>query len=408
MSAAKRFASALAGQWAATLYSAVLSTLLSFALGRFLGPESFGAYSYILTMASLFAILQDGGFSTLIFREAAKRSEHLADGAPIERQALGHAAMVTMAGLLLVWLFPLEHKTALAFAVAYYGLFAVGNFLSADMKGHGLFEREAKWRILVRTFTVAAVGLALALPSTGPALLFAGWMAGFAAALCLPMAAPIRMMPSFRINPELYKSCGAFLLISAATTIYFKSDIILLTHLTDDAGAVGQYAAAYRLVEAAVLFCTPLTQLFFRKLRMTIHQPDVFRRAFRVQLGVMCALAASGTALAMLLGPWIIDLAYGQKFLPAQTLCLWLLPSLLFILPNGILTQALIAVGREGFYARVTLATALANIILNVALIPWFGAKGSALATVLTEAALTAGLAFGVYARKTPKHRTPA
>jgi len=65
-------------------------------------------------------------------------------------------------------------------------------------------------------------------------------------------------------------------------------------------------------------------------------------------------------------------------------------------------------VGREGFYARVTLITALANIILNVALIPWLGAKGSALATVLTEAALTAGLAFGFHARKTPKHRTPA
>ncbi|MBI4806320.1 MAG: oligosaccharide flippase family protein [Desulfovibrio sp.] len=391
--------SALAGQWAATLYCAVLSTLLSFALGRFLGPDAFGVYSYILTMVSLFAIFQDGGFSTLIFREAAHPSGDLALEAPIARLALGHTTLVTAAGLVLVWLLPLDNKSALCLAIAYYALFSAGNFLSADLKGHGLFEREAKWRILVRTLTVAAVALALAAPFTGPALLFSGWVAGMGIALALPMAASIRLKPSFKLKRDIYRSCGAFLLISAATTIYFKSDIILLTQLTGDSGEVGQYAAAYRLIEAAVLFCTPLTQLFFRKLRMNMHQPDVFRRAFRTQLAIMCALAAFGTALAMWLGPMVIRLAFGDKFAPAESLCLWLLPSLLFILPNGILTQALIAIGKEGFYARVTIVTAIANILFNLALIPWLGAKGSALATVVTEALLAAGLGLG-YLRK--------
>lgn len=395
MSAARRFMSALAGQWAATLYSAVLSTLLSFALGRFLGPDSFGVYSYILTMASLFAIAQDGGFSTLIFRESAHPSANLAPGTSIARLALGHATLVTAAGLVLVWLFPLGDKTALCLALVYYGLFSVGNFLSADLKGHGLFERDAKWRMLVRTFTVSALALALLAPFTGPGLLFAGWVVGQSVALALPMAAGIRLMPSFRLKGDIYKSCGAFLLISAATTIYFKSDIILLTQITGDSGEVGQYAAAYRLIEAAVLFSTPLTQLFFRKLRMSMHQPDAFKRAFRTQLAVMCTLAALGTALAMWLGPLVIRLAFGDKYVPAESLCLWLLPALLFILPNGILTQALIAVGREGFYARVTIATAIVNILLNLALIPWLGAKGSALATVATEALLAAGLGLG-------------
>lgn len=399
MSAARRFASALAGQWAATLFSAVLSTLLSFALGRFLGPQSFGAYSYILTMASIFAIVQDGGFSTLIFREAAHPSAHISPKAPLERLALGHTALITGAGLALVWLCPLEHKPALSLALVYYALFSAGSFLSADLKGHGLFEREGKWRMAVRTLTVAGVGLALAVPGTGPALLFAGWTVGQAAALALPLAAAIRKPPSFRLERGIYASCGAFLLISAATTIYFKSDIILLTQLTGDPAQVGQYAAAYRLIEAAVLFSTPLTQIFFRKLRVSMHQPAAFARAFKTQLAVMCVLAAAGTALAMWLGPYVIRMAFGAKYGPAESLCLWLLPSLLFMLPNGILTQALIAVGREGFYARVTIATAVANIVLNVVLIPWLGAKGSALATVATEALLAAGLGLGYLKR---------
>jgi len=396
MSAAKRFASALAGQWGATLYNAVLSTLLSFALGRFLGPEAFGGYSYILTLASLFAILQDGGFSTLIFREAARPTQGLAHRAPLMRQALGHAGLTTLAGAALILALPLRDTSALLLALGYYALFSAGNYVSAELKGHGLFEREALWRMCVRTLTCAGVALALCKPSPGPATIFAGWLAGQAVALALPLAAPARVLPEPRVETSLYRSCGSFLMISAATTIYFKSDIILLTQLGGDEAAVGQYAAAYRLIEAAALFCTPLTHLFFRKLRVSLHQPAQFKRSLRIMLSVMCALALSGTALAMWLGPWIIRLAFGERYLHAQSLCLWLLPSLLFILPNGVLTQALVALGREGFYARVTIATAVANILLNVALIPAMGAEGSALATVCTEAVLTAGLAAGL------------
>jgi O-antigen/teichoic acid export membrane protein len=399
MSATRRFASALAGQWGATLYSAVLSTLLSFALGRFLGPESFGKYSYIVTVASLFAILQDGGFSILIFRETAHPSIHPAPSTSIERLAQGHCLLVTVGGLAVVWLTPLADKAALSLAVVYYGLFTAGNYLCSSLKGHGQFEREGIWRMIVRTYTVAAVLLALVVPGTGPALLFAGWIVGQITALAMPIAAQARQAPSFGLDRQLYRSCGAFLLISATTTIYFKSDIILLSQLTGDPGEVGQYAAAYRLIEAAVLFSSPLAQIFFRKLRVNMNQAAVFKRALSTQLATMSALAVAGTALALWLGPWVVRAAFGDRYVPAMSLCPWLLPSLLFILPNAILTQALIAIGREGFYARVTVLTALANITLNLALIPWLGARGSALATVATEALLAAGLVMSYLKR---------
>ena len=399
MTAAGRFARTLAGQWGATLYSAVLSTMVSFALGRYLGPDFFGDYSYIVTVASLFAIVQDGGFSILIFRESAHPSPHLAPQASIERTALGHCLLVTAGGLAVVWLTPMGDKAALSLAVAYYGLFTAGNYLCASLKGHGRFASEAKWRMISRTATTAAVLLALAVPGTGPALLFAGWLLGQATALAMPMAAPARQIPSFRLDKELYRSCGAFLLISATTTIYFKSDIILLSRLTGDPGEVGQYAAAYRLIEAAVLFSTPLAQIFFRKLRVSMNQPAAFKRALRDQLAVMSALALAGTALALWLGPQVIRLAFGARYGPAMSLCPWLMPSLLFILPNAVLTQALIAIGREGFYARVTVLAALANITFNLVLIPYMGARGSALATVATEALLAAGLAMSYLKR---------
>lgn len=399
MTAAARFTKALAGQWSATLYAAVLSTLLAFALGRVLGPETFGEYTFVLTIASLFAIVQDGGFSTLIFRETARPSDHLALPAPLLRLSLGHVCAITGIGVAAAFILPLEHKPALLLALAYYALFSAGNYLSAWFKGHGQFEREGKWRMATRTGTALAVGLTLLLPSPGVTTVFAGWLLGQMAALALPMAAPLRLRPSLALRPSLYASCGAFLLISAATTLYFKSDIILLRMLTSDNAQVGQYAAAYRLIEAATLFCTPLTHLFFRSLRVNLHQPATFKRSFRLMLGVMCLLALAGTALSLWLGPWIIALAFGPAYGLAQELCFWLLPSLVFILPNGLLTQALVALGREGFYAKLAVATAVVNIGLNIILIPLMGAKGSGLATIFTEALLTVGLAMGLSGR---------
>lgn len=399
MSGASRFVRSLAGQWTATLYCAVLSTILSFALGRVLGPEAFGGYTYVLTAASLFAILQDGGFATLIFRETARPTPGFQPAAPLKNLALGHLVLVTGLGLACILILPLDRKAALFLAVGYYGLFGAANYLSALLKGQGLFQEEARWRAVSRTGTALAVGLVLLLPEPTLAGLFAAWVAGQAAALALPLAAPIRVTPRPSLNRPLYASCGSFLLISAATTIYFKSDIILLTQLTGNSEQVGQYAAAYRLIEAATLFCTPLTHIFFRMLRVNLNQPGTFRRSFRIMLSTMIVLGLAGTVLAVWLGPPIIRLAFGTQYGQAEALCPWLMGCLAFLLPNAVLTQALVALGREGYYARLTVATAVANIVFNLVLIPFLGARGSALATVATEALLAAGLLLGYRGR---------
>jgi len=64
MTLAKSFST----QWLASAYGATVSILLTFLFARLLGPKIFGSYNYLLTLASLYAILQDGGFRTLIFR----------------------------------------------------------------------------------------------------------------------------------------------------------------------------------------------------------------------------------------------------------------------------------------------------------------------------------------------------
>ncbi len=388
-------AKALSSQWAATLYAAAVSVGLTFALGRVLGPAVFGEYTYILTLGSLFAILQDGGFSTLLFRETARAGLDVSHGRPgLMSMALGHLTVVTLLGLIVIPLFPASQRWSLTAAVLYYALFTAAALVSSLLKGQNNFAAEALWRAVTRTTTALAAGLALLVPSPGPTAIFLGLLAGQALALCTPFARPLAVTPRLVPRRDVYAPCAAFLCISAATTIYFRCDIVLLRQLTPDPAEVGNYAAAYRLIEGVVMLATPLAHIFFRRLRVSLDDRAAFRRSFFVMVTVMAGLSLAALVGGLLLGPFILTLAFGHKYQAAIPLLAWLLGSLPFILPNYVLTQALVALGREAYYAGVTIAAAVLNIGLNLLLIPHLAARGAALATIATEAALCLGLAF--------------
>lgn len=391
----RALAKALSSQWAATLYAAALSVGLTFLLGRVLGPALFGQYSYILTLASLYAILQDGGFTTLIFRETARAALVTTPGRPrLLSLALGHLLVTTLFGFCLVPLFPAADRISLGTAVLYYALFTAAALISAHLKGHNNFAAEALWRAVTRTATALFAALALLLPSAGPAAVLMGLLIGQLLALATPFAKPLAIRPRLSASREIYAPCLAFLCISAATAIYFRCDIVLLRLLTPDPAAVGNYAAAYRLIEGVIMLATPLAHIFFRKLRVSLDDPAAFKRSFVLMLAVMIALSIAATAGGIVLGPFILTLAFGDKYAAAIPLLSWLLASLPCILPNYVLTQALVALGRERYYASVTVLAAGLNIGLNLLLIPALAAKGAALATIATEAALCAGLAM--------------
>ena len=67
------------------------------------------------------------------------------------------------------------------------------------------------------------------------------------------------------------------------------------------------------------------------------------------------------------------------------------------MIPNLVLTQATLALGREYYYAKVTCLAALTNIGLNFYLIPTMGAKGAAIGTIITESFLMILIGGGIY-----------
>lgn len=394
---------ALGAQWLSSVYVAAVSLGLTFALGRVMGPETFGGYSYVLTVASLFLILQDGGFKTLLFRERTPvqdQERRRDDG--LSGRATGHVLVATVVGLALALLLP--SPLAVAVAVACFGLQALVNFVSSELRAGGAFGRDAIWLAAARTAGAVGVlaGLWLAPRDVWP--VFAGWACGLAACLlwsrrALAVDVPSRPVLGGLMGGGVLRACLAFMVVDAATTLYYRVDIILLEHMGHGGAELGQYAAAYRFLDGVVLLAAPLGAVWFRILRR--HWLDHERFMSLVRLMSLALLGAAGLVVAagLVLGEAVVLLTFGPEYGQAVRLLPWVLAAVVFVLPNGILTQAAIACGAERMYALAACVCAGLNVVLNWLLIPRFGAFGAAGATVITEAVLTALLVWGLARR---------
>ena len=376
-------------QWLATLFVGAVSMLLVFFLARTLGASQFGQYNYILSIASLYLIIQDGGYRTLIFREFTQSTASLqADKQFLLPIAEAHVIVTAVIALLL--LLPFEQRFSLLAALFCFALVAIAGFISAKLKGENRFEQEAWWQIQQRSFTAIAIILVVLFVSPTVEAIFWAWFVGMLMVLMLPIARSVIQKPLFRFN--IIKGSLAFLTIDAATAIYFRSDIILLEQLGESSSVVGNYAAAYRLLEGVILIMTPVAMIAFRYLRLKSDN----KKAFLTLLFWLCLMMLGVAAIIFVVGYSLSDklvpFLFGEEYVQASSLLNYLLLSLFFILPNYILTQAAIAANQEWFYAYLVIIIALINIVLNIWWIPIYGAMGAAWATIVSEGLLFFGL----------------
>ena len=391
------FSKNLASQWLATAYNAGVSIFLTFLLGRVLGPEAFGRYSYLLTLASLFFILQDGGFKTLLFREKTLPSPAIKGyGDRLFSWALGNTLMVTLGGVICVLVLPFQYGLGIVAAFLYFGLQAVANFISSILRGDGLFVREAKWQAMVRTLGALGMLLGLFLVRSQPWAVFGGWFLGVLVSLFwAPISIGRPSFGGFGIR-EVRAACLGFMAIDAATVVYYRCDIILLEYLTGNSAEVGYYSAAYRFLEGMVLMAVPLRVIWFRKLRLVWEDKRFFERQLLKMGLVMLGAACLVIGVGVFFRKEIVLFTFGPEYADSVSLLPWLLVALVFVLPNGVLTQGVVARNRERYYAFAAGFSALLNIGLNLELIPKFGGMGAAWATIATEAFLTIILIVGL------------
>ena len=382
-------------QWLASAYGAIVSILLTFLFGRLLGPEVFGNYSYLLTLGSLYAIIQDGGFRTLIFRELTSPTFQQIKVSLVSL-SLGHNILVTTTGVLILLALPLNDRFLLILAIISFGLVTTSTFFSSQLKGQGQFAEEAQWRVTTRTLGALSVLFFIFIFAPTIELILGGTIVGYGIALALrPRTCKLKVFFK-KLDPVVYKSLASLLIIDIATLIYFKIDIVMLRHLGSGLEEIGYYAAGSRLIEGLIFMHLPFATVLFREMRTRASYP----KKFTPYILKLFLLGSSSPIIIVPIG-WffskeILRVCYGADFIGAFPLLNLLLISFFIMIPNLVLTQATLAIDREYFYAKITCVAAVTNICLNLYLIPAMGAKGAAIGTISTEVLLLLLIGSGI------------
>jgi O-antigen/teichoic acid export membrane protein len=169
---------------------------------------------------------------------------------------------------------------------------------------------------------------------------------------------------------------------SASFLIYAHTDRLMLAWLRD-AAAVGQFGVARNVLDAALF---PVFALTWSMRPVLVRaRADAAQRRRLLGQGVRYSVLYSlgGGALALVFGPPLLRAIYGEQYVEAATLFAWMIPTLVLRGLGTPIFPALLAADRQTDYARIMLLTAALTVVLNLALIPRYGAVGSIVATAI-------------------------
>ncbi|MDP3245122.1 MAG: flippase [bacterium] len=381
--------SALVGQ---KILSFVYFTLLA----RFFGPEDIGKYTFALAFTTIFSIITDLGLTPFLVRETAKTKERAGE--------LLRAVLTLKIGLIV-----LAYGSVIlaSYLLGYPALiikliFIAGLIMAMDgihlsfygvLRGLGQLKYESLGMVIGQTITLALGGVFLLINPPLVVFLIAlacGSVFNVIYSFFVIKKHGIKFLiaPGKEILKTIAKSAVPFALAGFFTKIYSYMDTVLLRHIKGDM-EVGWYSVPYKITYAFQFLPLALSAAIFPAIANAWKNDrtkvqEIFEKALTYCLIISLPLAFGIASLA----PQIILKIYGQPFansiLPLEISIFGLIFVFLYF-PIG---AALNATDRQNVNTFFMGLTMVANIFLNLILIPRFGAVGASLAAVCTNAFL--------------------
>jgi O-antigen/teichoic acid export membrane protein len=363
---------------------------------RYLGAERFGGYGAAAAQAVILSVLASLGMLPLLVREIARAPARAADllSAAHRVKALTCASMLLVAWPITGVSFagqPGPRLAAMVLCVG-WGLHAFAENLAAYYQA---VERMGRWTQASSIFGIVAsvTGVALLLSTDSIVAYCWGFVAGWACALAwlvvgLPAEVRRRAPAGTAATADVLKGLAPFAAAFIGLTIYCKIDVLLLERWSHS--QAGLYTAAYKFVDVFQALVVVAAAAVYPRLARSgsvAGRSEGARRS--VELLLVCALPV-GLTLHLVSSP-VVGLVFGEGYQDAAAV----LSRLALLLPLISLTilgaYVLGALGRMAPVAVLYGIGILANVALNLWLIPEHGAVGAAVARLASEGLLVLG-----------------
>jgi O-antigen/teichoic acid export membrane protein len=193
-----------------------------------------------------------------------------------------------------------------------------------------------------------------------------------------------------------------FTILMAANVIYSKIDIIMLEKMIGSV-EVGYYSGATKFIYPFMFISSAFMTAIFPKLAKHSEEKDKFRNIQNTALYYLGGLGIFLSISLYLGANSIFQLFFGDKYdnsIPIFKILVWFL-AIVFL--YGPISNSLVAKNRIKFLAYLNLIMIILNVVLNLILIPDYGAKGAAMTTIVCEILILLGTVL--YSKKIGEKR---
>lgn len=363
-------------------------------IARYLGPESYGLFSYSISLSAVALAVTKLGMDAVLTRELVKSSVGGAKFRVLMGSAFGLmtiAALLSYAVLVLAvsWI-EVDYLTKVLVALACASCFFVPA-LCVDY--FFLAKVKAKIPAICKSLTLLAGSLSklilIKLNAGLIALVFVSCLEGLLLAGLLFISYSsagggffFRYF-SFKMARRLLKSSWPIAVSAIAVIVYAKSDHIIIKIMLGS-HELGLYSAAVKIFEAWIVMPYVVTislipLLVKAKAGVARDYERLFVRVVRLLVWPSVGVAI----LVTLIGDRLIMVAFGADYegsTAALIVCMW---ASIFSTLGSISFRYFNIENMGRKIAERSIFAAALNIVLNFILIPWLGILGAAVATLI-------------------------
>ncbi|MCD6099240.1 MAG: flippase [Candidatus Marinimicrobia bacterium] len=383
--------------FAGQLINMALNLIAMIWLARYLGEVKFGMFSFVIVFINFFAIAANFGMKPIIVREI---SRDIARARRILGTTIIIKFLLSIVSILLAYivanLLGYSQELIILIVILAFNIFTSAKLQTFRVVFESIFEANLsmEYPILLRMIdAVFLVGLIVLLTHFNCSLrtiaLFyvLSTIPGFFLTISLSIN---YFKPHFRFDFQLAKwllfESLPLALYVGLSRLYTSADVFILKMLKDDA-AVGYYSAAFRLIyplnfisAAIVMSLFPLMSKYYQDSKEKLIKSFNFGIKILVLIGLALCLGAT------FLHERLVIFLYTDKYLSSSLSLMILMWAQLFAFLNFFLVDFNTSVNQQKHNTYVAVFMFLANVGLNLLLVPIWGVNGASFAKLITVA----------------------
>lgn len=384
----------------AQIITYILTFFYTIYIARYLGAEGFGILSFAIALAGIFSIFADLGLSTLVFREVSRyeslENKYLSNVISIK---IILAIIIFAIAILIVNLmnYPQNVDDIIYIVLLSTVLFGIAGVFTSVFQAHEEIKYVAMGLILnsVLMFIGVIFALSYKFDVIGFAFLYLfanGVLLIYNIVICFWKFFVPRMEFDWNFWKPTLKGSLPFGLTGISAMIYTYIDSVMLS-LIQGNDVVGWYNAAYKLLIILLYIPSIINVTIFPSMsRFHISSKESLKiikeKYFKLMIIIGIPLAVAITILADQIIILVFGTGYSQSIIALQIL-IW---TIVFTFSGAAFMKLLEATNKQIIVTKISFICVIANILMNLVLIPKFSYVGASISTVLTEIILVGGI----------------